>query len=83
MRAIWIPCLTLYGLLLFTLWMIIKRNVGVPRETNTITLEEFKQHVGSGDLLLVRTQTWMTFVIEKNFRSCFFRTACVSFPQAL
>lgn len=70
MHRVWLPCLSLYGLLLITLWFILRRNVGIPRETSSITFEEFKRHFGSGDLLLVRTRTWLTFAIEKNFRSC-------------
>lgn len=60
----------LYFALLFTLWIIITRQVEAPKETNAISFAEFIRHFGSGDLLLVRAPSSMTILIEKNFRSC-------------
>lgn len=66
---LWVVSVTFYVTFLYTLLVIVTRNMAAPLETGAVSFAEFRSHLGNGDLLLVRTPTMITTIIEKNLQS--------------
>lgn len=66
-----------YSILLWSLLVSVHRCKPGPRCIQIVDYQDFRQHIGSGDLLLTRSMSLFTFMVEKHFLSWYSHVAMV------
>jgi len=68
---------TFYSILLWSLLVSVHRCKPGPRGIQVVDYQDCKQNIGSGDLLLTRSMSLFTFMVEKHFLSWYSHVAMV------